>query len=480
VPTNGLWTARFQVTPTQWGESSASGSFTGLGVLGSGTYWNSVSAYGWGGSGTFSSATSYQDNGSTNSGITCTLTGGSNVSSGPYATNDVRGLLSQVIGVFGTGYTTNSIALAKMPNGYYNMAIHGACAGWNDRGATFRVHGMNGDQIAGTTNTPQVTLFENYVTTVLFTNVEVTNGILNVDVEPTPIVPSHNPNTEGYYNGVEVQLVSYGPPTAGFSAAATNVAVGQWFEFYDQSSTVTNVVWDFGDGNVDSTVNGNVYHGYSTAGTYTVSQTVTGPGGTASVTNVNYIVVTNVAPVLSTNAFLASLAVNPPAGTLPGFATNVYSYSVTNAYVNNPVQVTASSADTNATMTLTFNTVSAGSLTNGVAGGNQTLVLPTNTVVVQVVSQDLSQTNTYTVNVLLQPSQTVPKLTNSVSGNNLVLSWPADHLGYRLLVQTNNLNKGVSANISDWGTVAGSTTNTSMSIQIIKATNNAYYRLVNP
>jgi hypothetical protein len=61
-----------------------------------------------------------------------------------------------------------------------------------------------------------------------------------------------------------------------------------------------------------------------------------------------------------------------------------------------------------------------------------------------------------------------------------VLSWPADHLGYRLLVQTNNLNKGVSANISDWGTVAGSTTNTSMSIQIIKATNNAYYRLVNP
>ena len=83
-------------------------------------------------------------------------------------------------------------------------------------------------------------------------------------------------------------------------------------------------------------------------------------------------------------------------------------------------------------------------LTSAVASGNQTLVLPTNTVAVTVVSQDLSQTNTYTVNVLLQPSQTVPKLTNSVSGNNLVLSWPADHLGYRLLVQTNNLNKGVS------------------------------------
>jgi hypothetical protein len=97
-----------------------------------------------------------------------------------------------------------------------------------------------------------------------------------------------------------------------------------------------------------------------------------------------------------------------------------------------------------------------------------------------VVSQDLSQTNTYTVNVLLQPSQTVPKLTNSVSGNNLVLSWPADHLGYQLLVQTNNLNKGVSANISDWMPMPGSTAVTTMSIPIIKATNNAYYRLVYP
>jgi hypothetical protein len=101
-------------------------------------------------------------------------------------------------------------------------------------------------------------------------------------------------------------------------------------------------------------------------------------------------------------------------------------------------------------------------------------------VAVTVVSQDLSQTNVYTVNVLLQPSQTVPKLTNSVSGATLNLSWPADHLGYRLLEQTNNLNKGVSSNTNDWMTVPGSTTGTTMSIPIIKATNNAYYRLVYP
>jgi len=97
------------------------------------------------------------------------------------------------------------------------------------------------------------------------------------------------------------------------------------------------------------------------------------------------------------------------------------------------------------------------------------------------VSQDLSQTNVYTVNVLLQPSATMPKLTNSVSGNNLVLSWPADHLGYRLLVQTNNLNKGVSGNINDWGTVAGSQSITATNIAIIKSgVTNQYYKLVYP
>jgi hypothetical protein len=102
-------------------------------------------------------------------------------------------------------------------------------------------------------------------------------------------------------------------------------------------------------------------------------------------------------------------------------------------------------------------------------------------VAVRVVSQDLSQTNTYTVAVLLQPSLTVPKLTNSVSGNNLVLSWPADHLGYRLLVQTNNLNKGVSGNTNDWGTVSGTASVTTTNIAILRVgVTNEYYRLVYP
>src|SRR5262249_4641106 len=40
-----------------------------------------------------------------------------------------------------------------------------------------------------------------------------------------------------------------------------------------------------------------------------------------------------------------------------------------------------------------------------------------------------------------------------VSGSQLTLSWPADHIGWRLQVQTNSLNVGVSGN---WVDVPGS------------------------
>jgi hypothetical protein len=184
----------------------------------------------------------------------------------------------------------------------------------------------------------------------------------------------------------------------------------------------------------------------------------------------------------STNALLASLSLTPAGTLFPTFVAGTTGYNATNTYLNNPVTVAAMSADANATLALSLNGGGYGSaVTNSLSIGGNTLVLPANTVAVRVVSQDLSQTNVYTVNVLLQPSATMPKLTNSVSGNNLVLSWPADHLGYRLLVQTNNLNKGVSGNINDWGTVAGSQSITATNIAIIKSgVTNQYYKLVYP
>jgi hypothetical protein len=76
----------------------------------------------------------------------------------------------------------------------------------------------------------------------------------------------------------------------------------------------------------------------------------------------------------------------------------------------------------------------------------------TNVVQVQVTAQDGVTVQTYTVNVTQLPNQaTLPGLTNSVSNGTLNLNWGLDSLGYRLLMQTNNLNLGVSGNTNNWG-----------------------------
>ena len=183
----------------------------------------------------------------------------------------------------------------------------------------------------------------------------------------------------------------------------------------------------------------------------------------------------------STNATLASLVLNPGTFT-PAFSSNVTSYAGTNYLPNNPVTVTAVVAETNATLQLSFNGGAFGPLTSAVAGGPLTLTQgAANVVRVLVTAQDAATTNLYTLNVTLQPSQSPsPRLTNSVSGGSLNLSWGPDYQGYRLLVQTNNLNAGLSSNPNDWGTVPGSTGITATNIIIVPTNKTGFYRLVYP
>ena len=71
-------------------------------------------------------------------------------------------------------------------------------------------------------------------------------------------------------------------------------------------------------------------------------------------------------------------------------------------------------------------------------------------------------------------------ITARVSGATLTLSWPADHLGWRLLVQTNHLTAGLSANTNDWTTVAGSASLDLTNLTINPALPAEFYRLVYP
>ncbi len=71
-------------------------------------------------------------------------------------------------------------------------------------------------------------------------------------------------------------------------------------------------------------------------------------------------------------------------------------------------------------------------------------------------------------------------LTASVSNNVLRLSWPADHTGWLLQMQTNSLSVGLNASSNDWTTVPGSSAMDHTNIPINPAPSAVFYRLVYP
>ena len=84
----------------------------------------------------------------------------------------------------------------------------------------------------------------------------------------------------------------YTAPQAHFSASVLQAVVGQTIEFTDCSTgDITSWAWDFdNDGTVDSTEQSPSYS-YETPGKYTVSLTVTGPGGSDTQIKSDYITV---------------------------------------------------------------------------------------------------------------------------------------------------------------------------------------------
>jgi hypothetical protein len=187
-------------------------------------------------------------------------------------------------------------------------------------------------------------------------------------------------------------------------------------------------------------------------------------------------------PPASTNAYLTSLALSPASTFTPAFASNGLSYAATEAYGVTPT-VTVTNADLTATNQLIYNGTT-NLLVSGVSSSGLTLnpnPAVTNVIQVQVTAQDGVTVKTYTVNVTQWPNQaTPPGLTSSVSNGTLNLTWGLDRLGYRLLVQTNNLNLGLSTNPNDWMTVPGSTATNQMAFPISQSNLNDYYKLVYP
>jgi PKD repeat protein len=113
----------------------------------------------------------------------------------------------------------------------------------------------------------------------------------------------------GFSNEVSKTFGSSTAPTANFSASPTSGTTPLTVTFTNTSTgTVSGWSWNFGDGGT-STIQ-NPAHTYTSAGTYTVSLTAIGPGGSNTATKTNYISVTAAPPV-------ANFSASPTSGTAP-------------------------------------------------------------------------------------------------------------------------------------------------------------------
>ncbi|MCP3914647.1 MAG: PKD domain-containing protein [bacterium] len=86
------------------------------------------------------------------------------------------------------------------------------------------------------------------------------------------------------------------PPTAGFVGSPTTGTAPLAVQFDSSGSTgsITDWEWNFGDGTTSTIASPT--HTYFTGGTYTVSLTTTGPGGSDTLTRANYIAVAHAPP----------------------------------------------------------------------------------------------------------------------------------------------------------------------------------------
>ncbi len=88
-----------------------------------------------------------------------------------------------------------------------------------------------------------------------------------------------------------------------------------------------------------------------------------------------------------------------------------------------------------------------------------------------------SSPNSTQASAIPLPSLNSTNLNFQISANQLQLSWPQDHLGWQLQVQTNDLNTGLSTN---WVAVPNSTNVIMTNFVIFPANDSVFFRLVYP
>jgi len=101
----------------------------------------------------------------------------------------------------------------------------------------------------------------------------------------------------------------------------------------------------------------------------------------------------------------------------------------------------------------------------------------TYTYIVSATNSTAESANSVPASAIPLPSLAPTPLQVQTGGNQLQLSWPADHLGWRLQIQTNDPDTGLGTNWTDW---VGSTNILQTNINIDPANAGVFLRLVYP
>ncbi len=143
-----------------------------------------------------------------------------------------------------------------------------------------------------------------------------TSGSFTIEIQAASIagdgVPGNADTTDQDFALVVYNGTSGAPaaPVADFTGAPTSGTAPLTVNFTDASTgSITSWAWDFGDSGTSTAQHPS--HVYAVAGTYTVSLTVTGPGGNDTLTRTDYVTVSPPAPPV------ADFTGAPTAGTAP-------------------------------------------------------------------------------------------------------------------------------------------------------------------
>jgi len=159
-----------------------------------------------------------------------------------------------------------------------------------------------------------------------------------------------------------------------------------------------------------------------------------------------------------------------------------------------PTWVSATAGDSQAI--LAWNTsadVTGYNLKRSITNGGSYTTIATNTPAISFTDTNLANGVTYyyvvsatnsagesanSSPISVRPVFTAPLTFNcGISGNQLQLSWPADHAGWKLQVQTNPLNTGLGTN---WVTMPNSNLTNQFSASIGATNGSVFFRLVSP